>query len=67
MNKTINVNELQANISKILREVSRGGTFEVMRYSETIAVVLSYEDYLKLKGECKRCIQDLRRLVHPHT
>jgi len=67
VNKTINVNELQANISKVLKEASKGETFEVMRYSEPVAVVLSYEDYLKLKGECKRCIQDLRRLVHPHT
>jgi len=63
MNKTINVNELQANISKVLRQVEKGEAFEVMRYSDPIAVVLSYEDYLKLKGECKRCIQDLRRLV----
>ena len=63
MSKNINVNELQSNISKVLREVEHGETFEVMRYSDPVAVVLSYEDYLKLKGECKRCIQDLRRLV----
>lgn len=63
MNKTINVNELQSNISKVLREVEKGDIFEVMRYSDPIAVVLSYEDYLKLRGECKKCVQDLRKLV----
>ena len=63
MNKNINVNELQSNISKVLREVEKGEIFEVMRYSDPIAVVLSYEDYLKLRGECKKCVQDLRKLV----
>jgi len=63
MNKTINVNELQSNISKVLREVEKGEIFEVMRYSDPIAVVLSYADYLTLRGECKKCVQDLRKLV----
>jgi len=63
MSKNINVNELQANISKVLRQVEKGETFEVMRYSDPIAVVLSYKDYLMLKGECKKCIEDLRKLV----
>lgn len=63
MSKNINVNELQANISKVLRQVEKGEMFEVMRYSEPVAVVLSYKDYLDLKGECKKCVRDLRRLV----
>lgn len=67
MNETINVNELQSKISQVLREAEKGKTFEVMRYSNPVAVVLSYKDYLVLKGECKKCIQDLRKLVHPHT
>lgn len=61
--KNVNVNELQANISEMLREVEKGEIIEVMRYSKPVAVVLSYEDYLSLRGECKRCIEDLRGIV----
>ncbi len=64
MIKNINVNELQAQISGILKNVQRGATYEVMRYSEPIAVVLSYRDFLKLRGECKRCVDDLRKIAH---
>jgi len=63
MNKTVNVNELQAKISPILNDVQKGQIYEVMRYSEPIAVVLPYVDYLKLRGECKRCVEDLRKIA----
>lgn len=63
MSKTINVNELQAKISTILNEVKNGEIYEVMRYSEPIAVVLPYGDFLKLRGECKRCVEDLRKIA----
>lgn len=63
MSKTINVNELQSKISQVLKDVETGETYEVMRYSDPVAIVLSYEDYLKLRGECKRCIEDLRKIV----
>jgi len=63
MNKNINVNELQAQISKVLKDTQEGEVYEVMRYSEPVAVVLSYENYLNLRGECKRCIQDLRKIA----
>lgn len=63
MNKKINVYNLQANISKVLKETEKGGVYEVMRYSKPVAVLVSYKNYLKLKGECKHCIEDLRKLV----
>lgn len=63
MSKTINVNELQAKVSKVIRETEKGEVYEVMRYSEPVAVVLSYKDYLSLRGECKKCVQDLRKLA----
>ena len=63
MSQTINVNELQANISEVLQKVQNGETFEVMRYSKPIAVVLSYDEYLDLRGECKRCVEDLRKIA----
>lgn len=61
--KTINTNELQSKISKVLKDVQDGDVYEVMRYSEPFAVVLSYEKYLMLKGECKKCIQELRHVA----
>lgn len=61
--KTINVNELQSGISKVLQDVQDGDVYEVMRYSEPFAVVLSYDQYKSLKGECKKCIQDLRHVA----
>lgn len=65
--KTININELQSKISKVIKDVQDGDVYEVMRYSEPVAMVLGYDDFLKLRGECKRCVQDLRKLVHPST
>lgn len=63
MNKMVNVNELQAQVSGILHEVEKGEIYQVMRYSKPIAVVLSYDDYLRLRGECKRCVEDLRKIA----
>jgi prevent-host-death family protein len=61
--KIINVNELQSQISSVLKDVQNGDVYEVMRYSEPVAVVLGYKDYLNVRGECHKCVQDLRRLV----
>jgi len=63
MNKSINVYKLQANISKVLKEAEKGEVYEIMRYSKPVAVLVSHKNYLKLKGECKDCIQDLRKLL----
>ncbi len=63
MDKNINVNELQSKISKVLKETEKGKIFTVSRYSQPIAVVLSYCDYLSLRGNCKKCVEDLRKLV----
>lgn len=61
--KNINVNELQAQISQVLKDVQDGDVYEVMKYSEPFAVVLSYEHYLQLKGECHQCIQELKKVA----
>lgn len=63
MIKNINVNELQSEVSAVLKDVQSGNVYQVMRYSEPVAVVLSYDDYLKLRGECKLCVQDLRKIA----
>lgn len=61
--QTINVNQLQAKISQVLRETQKGTIFEVMRYSKPIAILMSYKQFQNLQGECKLCIKDLRKLV----
>ena len=61
--KNVNVNELQSKLSQVLKDVQDGDVYEVMRYSEPFAVVLSYENYLMLKGECKKCIKELREVA----
>jgi len=62
-NKTINVNELQSGVSQVLKDAQKGDVFEVMRYSEPVAVVLSYEKYRSLKGECRQCVQKLTNIA----
>lgn len=61
--KTINTKDLQAQISQVLKDVQDGDVYEVMRYSEPFAVVLGYDNYLMLKGECHKCIQELRHVA----
>lgn len=61
--KNINVNELQAQISGILKEVQNDTVYEVVRYSKPTAVVLSHRHYLQLKGECRRCISELKQIA----
>ena len=58
-----NVENAKKIISKVIKDAQEGDVYEVMRYSEPVAVVLGYEDYLKLRGDCHKCVQDLRKLV----
>ena len=63
--KTINVNQLQAEISKTLKEVQKGESFEILRYSQPVAALLSWQDYQDLISQidCKQCITELRKLA----
>ncbi|TSC93612.1 MAG: hypothetical protein Athens101428_613 [Candidatus Berkelbacteria bacterium Athens1014_28] len=63
--KNINVNELQNQISKILREVEAGEVFQVSRYSRPIAYLLPSDKYQSaVSGEgCKKCVEDLRKIA----
>lgn len=63
--KSITINKLQNDISKVVREVEEGETFEVMRYSKPLAYLISIEEYEKLKsGEnCRECVKDLREIT----
>lgn len=62
--KSITINKLQTELSKVMREVEAGEAYEVMRYSKPIAYLVSKDSYEKLKsGEnCKACVEDLRQI-----
>jgi len=61
--KNVNVFELQAKISKILKEIQKDTDYIILRYSRPIAVLISVKEYKKLieeiedlKKECRECI-----------
>ena len=67
--KSININELQSKISKIIKLVEKGEDFEVIRYSKPVAVVLASKKYEKmlaeineLKGSCRKCVDEFKRI-----
>jgi prevent-host-death family protein len=63
--KNVNVNELQNQISKIMREVEGGEVFEVSRYSKPIAYLVPKEEFENsISGvKCKKCLEDLRKIA----
>jgi len=64
--KNINVNELQNQISKIIREVEAGEVYQVSRYSKTVAFLVPEKEYKEaVSGEgCKKCVEELRRITN---
>jgi prevent-host-death family protein len=63
--KNISTNQLQNQLSKIIKEVEGGEVYEVARYSKPVAFLISKEKYDELIGgqECKKCVIDLRKLA----
>ncbi len=64
--KNVTTNKLQSDLSKIIKEVELGEVYQVNRYSEPVAFLISknnYEDLLE-KSNCKQCISDLRKLAN---
>ena len=58
--KSVNINELQSNVSHIIKDVEAGNVYRVMRYSQPAAVIISYEEYEGLLGNCRECIKEIR-------
>jgi len=58
-NKTVSVHQLQAKASSIIKDVEKGQTYKIMRYSQPAAVLISQEEYECLTGECRGCIKQL--------
>jgi prevent-host-death family protein len=66
--KFITTNELANDASKILRELKNGEAKVVLRYSDPVGVLVSYDDYKKMQNreaeqvhECKACLGTLKR------
>ena len=62
--KSITINKLQTEISRVMREVEAGEVYEVMRYSKPLAYLVPKQSFDSLKsGEnCKACVEDLRKI-----
>jgi prevent-host-death family protein len=65
--KFITTNELANDASKILRELKNGEAKVVLRYSDPVGVLVSYDDYKKMQNreaeqvhECKACLTQLK-------
>ncbi len=65
--KFITTNELANDASKILRELKNGEAKVVLRYSDPVGVLISYNDYKKLQSqevrhvmECKSCLEAIK-------
>jgi len=63
--KNINVNELQNQISKIMREVESGEVYQVSRYSKPVAYLMPKKEFeATVSGSgCKACMADLRKIA----
>lgn len=66
--KFININELANKTSEIIRDLKTGKSYVVLRYSDPVGVLISYEDYKKLQNlesdfvsECKVCLAKSRK------
>lgn len=63
--KTITTNKLQSELSSVIKDVQSGEVYQVNRYSDPVAYVISSEKYHSLveRTECKACINDLRNIA----
>lgn len=63
--KNISTNQLQNQLSKIIKEVEGGEVYQVARYSEPVAYLVGKECYEELIAgqDCKKCVSDLRKLA----
>lgn len=68
--KFINTNELANKTSEIIRDLEKGTNYIVLRYSDPVGVLVSYEDYKKLIAvesnfikECKSCLSTVKKQI----
>jgi len=62
--KTININQLQAQISRVMKDVEGGEIYEVMRYSRPVAMIAPKDTSLtRGKPDCDKCIQKMDEVL----
>lgn len=59
--KTININQLQAQISRVMKNVEEGESYEVMRYSKPIAVIKPKKEDKTSTG-CEECLKKIEEI-----
>ncbi|MFH1855570.1 MAG: hypothetical protein ABH810_04180 [bacterium] len=59
--KSININQLQAQISRVMKDVEGGEVYEVMRYSRPVAVIRPKKEERAALG-CTDCIKKIEEL-----
>lgn len=60
--KTININQLQSQVSRIMKDVEGGESYEVMRYSRPIAVIRPKKEEKNSNLGCADCIRKIEEL-----
>jgi len=60
--KTININQLQAQISRVMKDVEKGEEYQVMRYSRPVAIIRPKEKGTKV-DRCLECQGKLDQLL----
>ena len=63
MIRNINIRELQADASKVVRRAECGEIFEIMRYSKPVAILMSVDEYHNLHQECRGCVEHWREIT----
>lgn len=62
--KTININQLQAQISRVMKDVEGGEAYEVMRYSRPIAIIRPKKPTEEpAKVRCDECIAKIDEVI----
>ena len=62
--KNININQLQSQISRVMKDVESGETYEVMRYSKPVAVITAKAKSKKISDDkCDSCTQKMDQII----
>jgi len=61
--KTININQLQAQISRVMKDVEGGEVYEVMRYSRPVAVIRPKSGQTTQNEGCKDCLAKIDQVL----
>ena len=61
--KTININQLQAQISRVMKDVEGGEVYEVMRYSRPVAIIRPKSGQVTQNEGCKECIAKIDEVL----